>query len=131
MSAPETGSGMTAKLAALKALAVGDTEETFVPVKFGDWWHRREDPQVRLLRAEVRVKEAEIRFLKAENAVLEARVLELGKKTQAPQETEQQVEARRRAETAAINAKWAEQQKRDRENPDTSYRDPREPQYKN
>ena len=119
---------MTAKLAALKALAVGDTEETFVPVKFGDWWHRREDPQVRLLRAEVRVKEAEIRFLKAENAVLEARVLELEKKTQAPEETTQQAQARHLAEALEGEKRWKEKEAELRKNPQSSYTDPNTPQ---
>ena len=130
MSAPEAASAMTAKLAALKALAAAGAEDTKVPVQSWAWWKKREDPQVRLLRAEVAAKVAEINLLKAEKALLENRVRELEEKTQVPVETEQEIKARREAETAEINRRGEEKMKRERENPQYSSIHPDTPHMK-
>ena len=120
---------VTAKLAALKTLTAGGVEEIReVPVTFGDWWHKRGNRQVRLLLAEADVKDAEIRLLKAENARLEGLVREQERQSGA-EAREEAAEARRRAETAAINARWVEKEKYMRNHPQRSHDDPTAPQY--
>jgi len=127
MSAPETGSGMAEKLAALKALTAGDAEEVKQPSSFFNWWPKN---KVRLLQAELAAKDAEIRFLTAENKLLNNRVRELEENRQVPAETEEQARVRKQAETEEINRKGREQMQRERNKQQHSSPDEYTPQMK-
>jgi hypothetical protein len=118
---------MAEKLAALKALTAGDAEEVKQPSSFFNWWPKN---KVRLLQAELAVKDAEITFLKAQNELLKNRVRELEENRQVPAETEQQATARKKAETEEINRKGREQMQRERNNQQHSSPDEYTPQMK-